>query len=586
MTAGARLEGVLVVDAKEPIPRAERIDLVFRTSAWAGYGSGKSRRVYRRQVFLAPLRVELTEDTIPAGVHRYPFGVDAPPWLPPGLAGPDCGIVHEIDARIDVDWAIDPKQRLVPRVVMPEATGFRQTVTTRSPAGWHESIVLEVTLTSNVIAQDEPLEGQIALRAGHAARFDAVELSFGSTVTIPMGRGDLRRGAATMIRIPAEQLRSGEAVPFLFPPTLLVPPTYRTGFIDHDTTLVVSVDIPWAIDPSFAVLVTTLPAGSVIHGETRDAPVGGERLRRISGVMAAATGLRQGRPPALVEGSHGLVAFRVSDAPRDGRLGIDADVTFPDVDLGIELRPLGMLEGFRSSPLLPDALGHRYLLRASPEDARPAPDEDALRAFFAAVLGDLAGAEEIRLSDHHLGAHFPLPNDEDKRMVAVAQIVAAKAKVVGEAIARLPFPAPVAAARPTWEAVAAEQSAALVPSGPSLHGLVFRARVLTGEERSATAALRTVFTKSGPQTHVDVDLRAAPLPKAAWAELEAPAPGERLRAVRAVFPVAHMHAQGGSVTLEQRGFASDPRPLLSAIETFFAWVLEARGERRVDSPYR
>jgi hypothetical protein len=171
-------------------------------------------------------------------------------------------------------------------------------------------------------------------------------------------------------------------------------------------------------------------------------------------------------------------------------------------------------------------------------------------------------------------------------MIEVARFVQNKANMVAAAIARLPFPYGVAASRPAWEAVAAEQSAALVPSGPSLHGLVFRARVFGGEERAVTASIRTVWKKEGSITHVDVDLSNAPLPKNAIAELESGAGSERLRAVRAAFPSAHANGDGRAATLERDGFAADPRALLPGIETFFDWVLDARGERRSDMPYR
>jgi len=56
--------------------------------------------------------------------------------------------------------------------------------------------------------------------------------------------------------------------------------------------------------------------------------------------------------------------------------------------------------------------------------------------------------------------------------------------------------------------------------------------------------------------------------------------------VRALFPSAHVMAQGNGATLDRPEWTPDPRALLSAIETFFEWVLEARGERRQDLPYR
>jgi hypothetical protein len=34
------------------------------------------------------------------------------------------------------------------------------------------------------------------------------------------------------------------------------------------------------------------------------------------------------------------------------------------------------------------------------------------------------------------------------------------------------------------------------------------------------------------------------------------------------------------------GFTPDPRKLLPALDTILLWSLEARGERRMDMPYR
>ncbi|MBS2015812.1 MAG: hypothetical protein JST00_23190 [Deltaproteobacteria bacterium] len=588
IVAGEKLSGMLVLEAKEDIPRADHVDLVFRSMAWAGYGSGKSRSVVRRQMFLAPLRLDLPKGVpFPKGEHRFPFTLDIPAWLPPGLAGPDCGIVHEIEARLDVDWAIDPVTKLAPRVVRPPMEGFREPHGTRSPPGFHDTMVLEVTVASTTIAEDEPLHGEIALRSGREARFDAVVLSMRSSVMVPMGRGDRRLGAGTAIRIPSEMLRAGEPVAFTFPPNPHLPPSYTTGFLDHFVVLEVSADIPWAIDPSFEVGLRVLPRGSSIVGHAVTAPVGSARLRRHAAAMAQATGLSIAEPPGLVEGRVGPVSVRLEDAAQGGRLGLGASLVFPDLELGITFRELGVLEGFRDSPLLPEKsrIRDRHLLRCDPTDARPPVPDEVLRSFFAAILAGLDGADDVRLADHHLGVHFPLPNDESPRMIEAAAFMQARAAEVARQIGLLPFPAPVAHARPAWEAMAAEQSAFLVPTGPSLHGLVLRARVLSGEERAITASIRTVWSKTGPALHVEVDLRSSPLPAAAWAALTSATPNELLRAVRTSFPVVEPLAGGAGVTLE-RQWTPDPHELLSPIATFFDWVLDFRGERRVDSPYR
>jgi len=579
---GAQLAGQLVVRAPEAIPRAEHVDMTFRSVAWAGYGSGKSRSVVRRVMFDAPLRVDVPGKTLPAGTHTFPFAVDVPPWLPPALRGPDCAIVHEVQARVDVDWAVDPTATVWPNVVLMPVDGVRTAASVRSPVGFHDTIVVEVTLPSSVITHDEPLIGQIALRGGHDARFDAIELSMAGIVTVTMARGDRRRSGRSTVRIPDHALRSGEPVPFRFEPTPHILPTFRNAFLDHDVVLTVSVDVPWAIDPSFEVPLHVLPRGSVVHGESTAAAVGSDRLRLTAAAMASAVGFGVARAPRLLEGAVGAVGVTVTDAPYEGRLGVDVDFTFPSLHVDIAMRPLGMLDGFRDSPLLPRAFRDRYLLRCA--EARV--DDAALASLFEVMLDGLAGAEALRLSDHHLGFHLFIANDEGERMVAVAREVREKARAIGEAIARLPFPPSLAGARPAWEATAVEQSAILVPSGPSLHGIALRARVLGGEERVVPVAIRTRWSEQGPRTCVDLDLRACPLPKEGVLELvgeHGPRDG-RVRAAYAVFGGVQLTAT--SLTLEHGAWTPDPRVLLSPVESLFGWILDVRGERRVDAPYR
>lgn len=582
LVPGQRVEGSLVLTAPEPIPRADHVELAFRTAAWAGYGSGKNRSVVRRDLFNAPFRVQVPKQ-LAAGTHRFPFALDVPWWLPPGFSGSDCAIEHVVETRLDVDWAIDPTAKRYPLVQMAPQLGTRKPLSTRSPVNFHSEIVVEVSLASTVVALGEPLIGQIALRGAAAVRFDAVELLFASIAQITMARGDRRRSPLGMrIRIPADALRRGEPIPFQIPPHQSFTPTSASSFIEHDLALVVSVDIPWAVDPAFEIALQVLPHGSIIEGDATTGLVGSERLQRIAAIMAEGTGLRLGRAPVLVDGYVGPVGLRISDAPHAARLGIDVDFTFPDVELGIDFHRLGMLEGFRQSPLLPETLARAYLLRVKNEDASSA-------AFVATALAGLGAADEIRLSDHHLGIHFPLASDEPAPMVELARFAAGRAKAIGDAMRALSFPASVITAQPAWLATAGEQSAFLVPSGPSLYGLVFGARVLGGEERSIRASIRSEWTKTGAVHVVDVDLAHAPLPAAACAALDDDdneTIGPDLRPVRQIFSSTHALADGRGATLRHEGFVADPRALLPGIEAFFGWVLAQRGEKQSDLPYR
>ncbi len=580
LVPGQRVEGSLVLTAPEPIPRSDHVELAFRTKAWAGYGSGKHRSVLRRDLFYSPFRVDVPKE-LPAGTHRYPFAVDVPWWLPPGFIGNDCAIEHMVETRLDVDWAIDPTAKRYPVIQMAPQLGHRQPISTRSPVSFHPEIVVELSLASTVVALGEPLVGQIALRGAATARFDSVELLFGSIAKVTMGRGDRRRSPLGMrIRIPADALRSGEPIPFQIPPHQSFTPTSASSFIEHDLALVVSVNVPWGADPAFEVDLQVLPRGSFIEGEAATGLVGSERLQRIAAIVADATGLRSARAPALVEGLVGPVGLRISDAPRDARLGIDVDLTFPDVELGIDFHRLGMLEGFRQSPLLSAKLADRYLLRVKHE-------EPSATAFVATALAGLEGSDDLRFSDHHLGIHFPLASDEPAPMVELARFAVARAKAIGDAIRGLAFPAAALAAQPAWMAVAGEQSALLVPTGPALYGLVFGARVLGGEERVIRASIRTEWSEKGSAEHVvDVDLGGAPLSPAACAALDDDSPGPDLRPVRQVFASTHALVDGRGATLRHDGFVADPRVLLPGIEAFFGWVLAQRGEKQSDLPYR
>jgi len=578
LVPGQRVEGSLVLTAPEPIDRTQHVELTFRTSAWAGYGGGKNRRVLRRDLFNSPLRVDLPKQ-LGAGTHRFPFIVDVPWWLPPGFTGADCAIERVVEARLDVDWAIDPTAKRYPIILMAPQLGTRQPLSTRSPLSFHPEIVVEISLASTVMALGEPLIGQVALRGAGAARFDAVQLLFASIAQITMGRGDRRRSPKGMsVRIPADAVRSGEPVPFQIPPHQGFTPTSASSFIEHDLALVVSLDIPWAADPAFEIMLQVLPQGSIIQGDATTGLVGSERLQQIATMMAEDAGLRTGRAPVLVEGYVGPVGIRIVDAPRGARLGIDVDLTFPDVELGIDFHRLGMLEGFRESPLLPAELAKAYLLRVS--------HEEGAAAFVAAALGGLGRADEVRFSDHHLGLHIPLSSDEPAPMVELARSAVTRAKAIGDAIGRLAFPAAARAAQPAWLATASEQSAFLVPTGPSLHGLTFGSRVLGGEQRVVRANIRTEWSKTGAVHHVDVDLSNASLPAAACAELDDETAAPDLRAVRQAFSTTHALADGRGASLRHEGFVVDPRVLLPAIETFFAWVLDKRGEKASDLPYR
>ncbi len=582
LLAGQRNEGKLILNVPEHIPRAEHINLALSTSAWAGYGSGKNRRVVRQPLLLLPMRVDLPATGMPPGRHEYPFVLDLPAWLPPAYQGPDCGIVHELKTELDVDWAIDPECTVHPKVLVPPRSGRRITSIVRSPNGFHESIVLEVTLDSAVIGEDEPLAGKLALRAGATAKFDAVVLTVNRAATVPMGHGDRRRGDLAVVRIPAASLVGGHAVPFVFPPSEDPIPTFASPQINVDYFLNVSVDIPWGFDPEMEIPFTVLPHGSRIEGEGSDVPLGGERLRQMAHYVATRAGLAEGNPPVLAHGKEGPIAFSISDAPQGGALGVEAVLVFPSLGLDLRMRPLGMLDGFSSSPLLPPDLRDKYHLRCEAPQGRYAR-EPLGEAEFHRLLTGLSRADAVRMTDHHLAFHFPIEDDAEK-LVGVASFVVRKAKVLAEVVSGLPFPRALEHTRPAWEAAAAERGAILVPSGPTLSAMTMAVRTIGGEERIFEVRVGTDWS-GVPHAYVEVQCGRALLPPSASSMLEGQTAHPMLTSLRGTFP--RMALEGPSlVRLHTVGTVDDPRALFPAVEAIIAWVLDIRGERRADAPYR
>lgn len=577
--AGARNEGTLVLHVPETIPRAEHLFLNLTTHAWAGYGSGKSRSVVRRELLNQSLRVDLPRDGMPAGRHSYPFALDIPPWLPPAFAGNDCAVVHELRARLDVDWALDPHTTVHPTVRRTPEQGARSTSVVRSPRSFHDKLVLELT-HSSVVAVGEPIDGQLALRAGMDAKFDALVLTLSKVARITMARGDTRRQDLASVVIPAVQARSGEPIPFRFPPVPHAESSFTSGYLDVDYAIFVSADIPWAFDPEFSVPVHMLPHGSVLVGEETRVAVGSARLRQNAEYVAATTGLTLGRPPVIVSGAEGPVTFALEDSPRGSDLGVTMMFTFPPLGLDVRLRALGMLEGFRDSPLLPPELRSAYLLRCEPPPGRYAT-EPLDEATFHDLLSGLGRASAVRMSDRHLAFHF-LVDDNAAGLASLAAFAVGKAKRLAAALAAMPFPQALEAARAPWEATARERGGALVPSAPAIVGVTFGVRTLAGEERSFRLRLSTEWLDDVPRVCLDVDLGALrPPPTQGEA---GPLAHPLLTSLRGL--VDEVSLDGPGLVRARAPFPEDPRPLFAAGEVITQWALEVCGERRVDAAYR
>lgn len=585
LVPGTRLEGSVIIRAPKPIPRAQRLDVLFRTTASVSYEGGNQYTDNARDIFVVPIHIPI-DVTAPlsAGEHVYPFAFDVPPWLPPALLGNDFAVRHQVEVRLDVDWAFDPHKVFSAQVVPVPTEARTEPVVMRSPPGWHPSLVFDVTLDRAVIVAGESVTGVIALRGGAEVPFRAIELSLTSQAVMVMAHRERRPGRGNKVLIPWEQLCRGDPVYFKVDYPRDAPPTFRTGYIDHEIRFGVHVAVPWGTSDGFERAVHVLPRGSRAYAAEDRSPIllGAGRLARIAEEMAAATGLARGQLPTLIEGKIGAIRVRVTDGPKKGRVGLYVDFGLPDLDLGIVYRPQGTFERLKTSSLLPPNLhGDSMRLEVGQDLLAIPPPTASLAAFFAAILGDLPSGSELRIDDHHLGFHVVLATDNVEDLVRAAELTKERAEVLTSAIRALPFAAVQPDAEAAWRATAKEENAFLLPHVPALVDIVVRTRILGGELREVGVALRT---RSDRTINADLDLRLAPLPQAAMAELPQGTP-EGLRPVRAVFPRCRVHS-AEKVTLEGAPFAADPRSLLSVLDVFLTWLVDVRGERRTESAYR
>lgn len=579
---GRPIVGQLDVVAPEPVPRAEFVLVTYSVHAAAEYTtSDNKRRTERRELSRMVVKFDVPEGGLAKGTHAFPFAIDPPPGLPPTFDGCRCTVEHRLEARVDVDWAIDPVSAVALNVELPPIVGTRAPFATRTPPSFHDEVALEISLASTTIVQGEQIYGQIALRGG-ATKVDAIVID--AMRVAGLARRPNHEKVFTLT-IPKAALASGDPVPFVIQPDPRGTPSFVGDPVSTSLDLVVSADIPWALDPSMALRMHVVPPGSVLHGAADTAPVGAARVRQSARVMAERIGLPEGRTPVLVEGAIGPVWVRVSDAPHGPKMGVRANFSFPDTELGIVFRPRGWL-GSGASPGLSPALAKLYTLAFEPDEGAPPTAPEAAAAFVGALSSGLEGASSIQLGDGALSAHFTMFDDDGERIATLASLVRHKAEQIVSAVAALP-PAPwmTPTTADAWRAAAAEVSAVLVANEPKLWRVPVSARLFGGVDVTIFATVGTRYGAEEKRTIVDVDLKTLPLPEGVDESTIVGSSSSTMTSIRAVFP--HVSVRGKSATLARAGTTEDPRSILPILGELLSWVLEVRGLRReAAAPYR
>ena len=199
--------------------------------------------------------------------------------------------------------------------------------------------------------------------------------------------------------------------------------------------------------------------------------------------------------------------------------------------------------------------------------------------FFADVLGDVGAADKVRFSDHQLDVYLPTKDDDEEAMIVVARAASpSRARSMTPSAA---CPSPTSTSTPTRGATpppstARSSSPAARRCTGSRSGPAW-STARSGAPKACSAQRTSAATPPRASRCAGARRRARP----ARAALEGGG-GAELASVRAFRPSA---PTGARLTLERPGATRAPRRS-SRARAPLPLVLEARGERRVERPYR
>ena len=327
---GRRSDAILVVKTAREIPRAEHIVLAFRSTLFlTDPPHGDMRRELRREIFAHDIRIELPQHVLESGTTRLPFPFVVPAWLPPAFIGNGISVTHDVEATLDVDWAIDPHAAMRAVVEPPPQEGRRAPLTARTPRDFHPSIILEITLDSRVIVHGAPVQGTVRIVGGAERDLEGVELSLASTVTLLGSQVEPRRSVFdSRLFVVGADLAERRAVPFEVPIPPFAPPSFENSILRHELALVVRLIRARVTPRAFGIPVQVLPKGSFLQSDSPHAPPLG-RLRRWGIAISNATDLLPGTGDLIAHGAVGPVQIRIREAPGHLRTGLDITLEVP-----------------------------------------------------------------------------------------------------------------------------------------------------------------------------------------------------------------------------------------------------------------
>lgn len=337
-------EAILTGRSRTPI---DRVTFAFRGREQRQRTSGK----YPTEVVHDWFDLRAESDPLVLGPGErivVPAELDLPAWLPPAFKSSVSRISYLLEVRVEIPWWPDRTARYRIPVRPSPAPAVQRVADVLTTKPRSHGVHLELTVADARHVQGTTLAGAVSVESfgGSAVRRLEVVLV---ALDVPLAPGQV--GYEEIFRskpvvVTAQAPEPGISYPFRVAlPGPPAPPSFEGKVVAVRWFLEACAVVKLGNDVVLRTEVQLVPPakGSAPRaGEekaaARIAPLGRERRALIWAAVARRTGLELDADAETMSGTAGVVGLTVMLEPRDGRLSAVADLKWPPLGLGLQIR--------------------------------------------------------------------------------------------------------------------------------------------------------------------------------------------------------------------------------------------------------
>ena len=246
-TAGDVVEGHMIVVCDKSF-EYNRIHLTLEGKEHTRIvrSSGKHSHVYTEERFHLEERLDFEEaGEMQPGEQSYPFSFRIPDDAPSSYSGRSGWIDYTLKAKIELSWAIDPKEKAIITIRGPLAstTSEGRSISTERDG----IIVLEVDLERDVLCLGDELRFKVRVARDVDIRGMRAEL-ISNEISKARGHTDKRRKTLLKFEIDDTEISKDLWYNMVMQTDHTMPPSFQGEILEVLTLLKVTLDVPWRFD--------------------------------------------------------------------------------------------------------------------------------------------------------------------------------------------------------------------------------------------------------------------------------------------------------------------------------------------------